>query len=218
RNSFGEIGGGTVTGTSGPTAVAGGFQWLSVNTARLTTCGVRNTGQGYCWGANQRGEIGSTAIPVPTIAVPAITATSSPHRVAGGLRFSYISVSSGFGDGSNPPLTGPSPGVNGQGGYGFTCALTERGAAFCWGWNVNGSLGDGTTINSAAPVPVAGSNIFTSIYAGGASACAAWLNSIQCWGGNLFGQLGNGTLLNVGTPTLVANPFEIGRASCRERV
>jgi alpha-tubulin suppressor-like RCC1 family protein len=41
-------------------------------------------------------------------------------------------------------------------GYYHICGVTTAGAAYCWGSNSNGVLGDGTTVDNFTPVPVAG--------------------------------------------------------------
>ena len=58
-------------------------------------------------------------------------------RALGGLSFVDVSVAGGdFGS--------------------HSCAITTGAAAYCWGFNGNGELGNGSTISSPTPVPVAG--------------------------------------------------------------
>ncbi len=87
----------------------------------------------------------------------------------------------------------------------FTCALTATGAAWCWGSNVAGRLGDGTGENAPVPVRVAGSLRFTALAAGFATACGLRENgAAYCWGENGNGEVGDGTTTDRLAPTAVA--------------
>jgi len=85
------------------------------------------------------------------------------------------------------------------------CALTTAGAVQCWGFNVTGALGDGTTATRRTPVPVSslGSGV-QAITAGNSHTCAlTTAGAVLCWGSNQFGFLGNGTTTNSLTPVAV---------------
>ena len=74
----------------------------------------------------------------------------------------------------------------------------------CWGSNLLGSLGDGTTNDSLTPVTVVGINNAESITVGVQYACARLsTGTIRCWGYNSTGQLGDGTITNSPTPVQV---------------
>jgi alpha-tubulin suppressor-like RCC1 family protein len=87
-----------------------------------------------------------------------------------------------------------------------TCAITVDGGVKCWGWNRDGQLGDGTTINRSTPVDVSGLTTgVTNLSIGGFHMCAISAGGgIECWGGNFGGQLGDGTATDRHTPVDVS--------------
>jgi len=86
-------------------------------------------------------------------------------------------------------------------GWGHQCALKSNGTVWCWGANVHGQLGNGTTTNSwTVPVQAVGITNAVAIGIGSRNSCAILSdNHVKCWGDNSHGQAGNGT---VGTDQL----------------
>ena len=74
-----------------------------------------------------------------------------------------------------------------------TCALVS-GAAWCWGNNFKGQLGNNSANNSPVPVPVQGLSAgVQSISVAGDATCAIVNGAVYCWGDNYKGQLGYDT-------------------------
>lgn len=228
RADFGMLGNNTIASSSvRPVAVAGGQLFAVLTAGDLHTCGLNTTGSAFCWGLNDRGQLGDGTT----------TNRSAPVAVSGGLSFSALSasgkaqlgshtcgrVSNGdvycwgyntagqLGDGSTTQRTSP---VKTSGGLSFasvtaggfhTCGLTGSGVAYCWGLNDSGQLGDGTQTQRLAPVPVSGGLSFASLNAGGDHTCGVTTaGAAYCWGANfLYGQLGDGTTTRRTSPVLV---------------
>lgn len=124
-NANGELGNGE-TGENGdtPTAVAGGLEFAAVTVGNSHSCGLTPTGEAYCWGRNENGELGSdtgagSAVPVP---------------VAGGHRFTSLDTGPWFGS--------------------LTCGLTTDGITYCWGrTDVQEQVGAGFPLDVAVRAP-----------------------------------------------------------------
>ncbi|MCB1555305.1 MAG: hypothetical protein KDJ14_16010 [Xanthomonadales bacterium] len=80
-------------------------------------------------------------------------------------------------------------------GESHSCALTQGGVVRCWGMNVYGQLGDGTTDLGLRPVTAR--NLGTGVLQVGGgenNSCALTAqHGVKCWGANYSGQLGDGT-------------------------
>lgn len=127
-NSEGQLGDGSADSRTRPVLVAGGISFAAVSTGNSHTCAVTAAGAAYCWGLNVQGQVGDGTT----------ASRRRPVSVASDIRF--IAVDAG---GSGQAL-------------GFhSCGLTAAGAAYCWGQNARGQLGDGTTEDRLRPVPVA---------------------------------------------------------------
>jgi len=87
-----------------------------------------------------------------------------------------------------------------------TCAITQSGAAACWGLGYSGQLGNGSAADSGVPVSVSGlSSAVVSIGGGETHSCAATSDGAAlCWGENWDGQLGNGSTTSSLTPVPVS--------------
>ncbi|MCA9658748.1 MAG: hypothetical protein KC486_10410, partial [Myxococcales bacterium] len=74
-----------------------------------------------------------------------------------------------------------------------TCARRQSGQVQCWGKNLFGQLGDGSTQDRRNPVAVTGLGEATALAVGLNHSCALTRRgTVMCWGNNEQGQLGDG--------------------------
>ena len=179
------------------------------------TCAILTDGSLWCWGRNDRGQLG----------LGDTTDRSSPTRV--GTATNWRSVSTSANSFTCAVSTGNSVfcwGFNADGQTGVSsgtssvtsptqvaslgttvesvsvgasnsCVVTTSNAVRCWGTNTYGQLGTAVTIGQATHIPTAINNLsgtFTSVSVGDFGVCAMKSDrSIHCWGSDLWGQRGN---------------------------
>jgi len=93
-------------------------------------------------------------------------------------------------------------------GQAHTCALKTDGTLRCWGYNVDGELGVGTTTDATSPLQVTTlGNSVSKVAAGYSHTCATDRDgSLWCWGGNAEGEVGDGTMKTRSQPVQVTPP------------
>ena len=161
---------------------AGGLDFVGQH-----ACGLTSDGKAYCWGYNDDGQLGNGTRTGPEICHSNqnadVACSTRPVAVAGGLVFRQVSA-----------------------GGTHTCGVTTDRRAYCWGQNVSGNLGDGTTTRRLAPVAVHGGLLFRQVEAGYLHTCGVTYpdNLVYCWGLNGFGQLGDRSTTSRPVPVAVA--------------
>lgn len=79
-------------------------------------------------------------------------------------------------------------------GVTHTCGLTAEGAAWCWGKNTFGRLGNNSVRDPTAAVAVSGGHVFTDLALGLFHTCGVdEEGDVWCWGDNEKGQLAKPT-------------------------
>jgi alpha-tubulin suppressor-like RCC1 family protein len=151
-----------------PTIVSGGKQWRALGVGDRHSCAIDINRQAFCWGQGDDGRLGNPNATSNGVPNP------TPLQVSSGRLFDAIS-----------------------GGDAHTCALEyATSAAYCWGSQLNGELGNGlSSALPAGPTPVAGNHMWRQINAAFGFTCGRDANlATWCWGGNKNWSLGHAGL------------------------
>jgi alpha-tubulin suppressor-like RCC1 family protein len=198
---------------------------------------LKSDGTVWAWGRNLEAQLGDGTLTARSRAVrieaqPGVPLTGATAVSAGSVHSLALMKDSTvrawgtnwdgqLGDGTNDPRIRPiqvikQPGIPLTGatsvfaGCSHNLALMDDGTVWTWGWNGEGQLGNGTTVQSATPVQVTWLDDITAISAGMAHSLALRNDdTVWAWGFNLHGQLGvpniqisNVPLLSYGTPII----------------
>jgi alpha-tubulin suppressor-like RCC1 family protein len=176
-------------------------------------CGLTSVGALHCWGDNENSQFGygpsdSNNRYVPTPAAPGLTFNyvSAGGVFMCGVVFSGRTWCWGQDGGGNlgrdvvassknfPERISSSLAFTSlSAGFQHTCGLVADGTAYCWGFGLNGALGNGANLSSSTPVPVSGNLKFSKIVAAFFYTCGIAADGAYCWGRNRFGNLGSDT-------------------------
>ncbi len=217
--------------------------WKDVNSGNNFVCGLKTDGTAACWGVGAYGQLsnGIFTRTIPTgltdedgsaSTVWSIVAGGERHACAlrasdkvmfcwGENNYGQLGATSASGSFKPIPLT-TSSGYNTTAwkqvspGASFTCALRNSdSAAFCWGYDGDGRLGDGITTNRGVPgtleatfASTAWESLAESTGSGHMCGIRASDYRMYCWGDNSYCQLGVGTAdLFLSTPTALGGGF-----------
>ncbi|MBE5314921.1 MAG: RCC1 repeat-containing protein [Xanthomonadales bacterium] len=217
-NFRGQLGDGTTSDRLTAVDVSGLSSGVNAIAAgQFHTCALTTSGGVKCWGDNFYGQLGDDTTAVRSTAVDASGLGSGVNSTAAGDRHSCALTTGGgvkcwgsnnygqLGDGTDTARRAAVD-VNGLGsgviaiavGGIHTCALTTGGGVKCWGSNLFGRLGDGTSTDHWTAVDVSGlGSGVSAIAAGDRHTCALTTGGgVKCWGDNVTGQLGDGTVTN----------------------
>jgi alpha-tubulin suppressor-like RCC1 family protein len=195
------VGNGDTLSQTTPTSVKGGISFKSITVGLSHVCAISIDQSLYCWGFNAYADTSGKAIGM-----------LAPMRLATDLKWAQVATgiehTCAIATDQNAYCWGlnsrgqlgvavadtitrfvPTPVYGGfkfssiTAGAAHTCALTVDRTAFCWGWNANGQLGDGTLASRVAPTVVSGGLTFQSIGAGEQWTCGlTTLGKAYCWG------------------------------------
>jgi alpha-tubulin suppressor-like RCC1 family protein len=229
-NESGQLGNGAAGAPGIAAAGIDGFAFTQISAGARHVCASKADGTVWCWGDGSSGQLGTGALKglaTPTLLGTVATAPDRPLALGNdfSLALSGKASKNPFAWGSNTfgQLTNAgqapvlSPGVLAgllssdllDTGTLYSGATAEHACArildrlYCWGANVFGEVGDGTTIDRSSPVAIFdGKTALTrlapgrhSVALGGRHTCAITAQGdVLCWGANHRYQLGTSAI------------------------
>ena len=200
----------SVGGRNGP--------WTTIAFGVDHTCVIdATTLELLCWGMNSNGQLAGGASGADVTIDHAVTASyqnnefldvtavygttcaiTTAHEVVCVGNGEFASDSPMLAAVATAPTTWTQDAIDGN----HSC-LIGGGDVYCYGYDDNGSLGDGFVAHGVLATPIASVSHAIDVVTGGQFSCATDGTTVGCWGGNQYGQLGNGAVSGATSPTEV---------------
>ncbi len=193
------------SGPVGARRVDGGHRFTSISVGG-DACGLKADGSAWCW------YLWGPWSPVPIDTITFQQLDRGTCGISTGGRSYCWRV--------GPPQSAPTPVDGGRSfttasfGWWHKCGIDASGAAWCWGENGRGELGDGSLARRDAPVTVQGAPTMRAIATSQMVTCgldsdsAAW-----CWGTSNTGVIGDGVPLERPSPVRVVGGLSFTEVS-----
>ena len=166
-NDHGQLGNGSTTNSTIPVAVEGLTGAIAITAGSAFSCALFADGTVQCWGSNLYGELG-------------IGGTNSVDKSTFAVLVKGITNATQISAGGS-----------------HSCAVLSDGSIQCWGFNVDGEIGNispGWVAAALEPIAVVNLTDALLVSAGGWHTCALVAGHyVKCWGAGGYGQLGNHT-------------------------
>ena len=232
-NAYNDLGNGNMTDTSSPGQVSNLTSGVTLIAAGGDTGLAVQNGALYAWGYNTDGEVGDGTTTQRATPVPISGFGSGVTAIAGGQANSYAvkngavyswgvnfngQLGNGTTNGTASASTNATPvaasvltsGVTAIASGGYHQLAIMNGAAYGWGGNNFGQVGNGTISTSVTtPVQVSGlGSGVTAVATGTYHSLAIQNGSVKAWGIDQYSELGNNSTTNGGASNSYPTPVQ----------
>ena len=222
-NYHGQLGDNTIINKSSPIqTIANGNNWQTFSAGSTHVAAIKTDGTLWVWGRNYNGQLGTNDTANYSSPVQTIAGGNNWQQVSCGYEATAAIKTDGtlwlwgynnYGQlGNNSINSQSSPiqilggGINwkqvSQSGY-YTLAVKTNGTLWTWGTNINGCLGDNTTVSKSSPVQtIAYGTNWNQVSGSGNYFTAATKTdgTLWCWGTNYVGEIGDNTTIDRSSP------------------
>lgn len=224
ENEFGQLGLGSTTDYSSPTAVGQDVNWSAISKGQEHSLAVKSDGTLWSWGRSNNGQLGhgttidlSSPVQIGSLTTWSLVSAGQNHSLAlktDGIVWSWgknnrgqLGINSYTNKSSPIQVSGSNSGIKSIATADeFSFMLKTDGKLFAFGHNTSGGLGTGNTNVTKFPTQVGSASDWDAITAGGNNGHAIKTDgTLWGWGQSFAGKIGNGDgFINISSPIQIS--------------